>query len=87
MPFCLEVTFYFLFYLLTFEREREREVNLLFHLFMHLLLVSCMCPGWGLNPQPWRIGMMLQPMKLSSQGIEITFYLMENPEESKIMIC
>ena len=35
------------------EREREREMDLLFHLFMHSLVVSCVCPNWGSNPQPW----------------------------------
>ena len=35
-------------------QERERDINLLFHLFMHLLVDSCMCPDWGSNLQPWR---------------------------------
>ena len=38
------------------ERERERGINL-FHLFMHSLVASCMCPDWGSNSQPWCIGM------------------------------
>ena len=33
-------------------RKREGDVNLLFHLFMHSLVDSCMCPDWELNPQP-----------------------------------
>ena len=33
--------------------EREREM--LFHLFMNSLVDSGICPGWGLNPQPWHI--------------------------------
>lgn len=33
--------------------ERERELlDLLFHLFMHSLFGSCMCPDQELNPQP-----------------------------------
>ena len=40
-------------------REREREINLLFHLFRHPFVDSCMCPDRGWNPQPWSIGMML----------------------------
>ena len=35
------------------ERERwgrEREINLLFHLFMHSLVDSCISPDQGSNP-------------------------------------
>ena len=43
------------------ERGREREIviDLLFHLFTHLLVDSCMGPDQGLNLQPWRIGATL----------------------------
>ena len=34
------------------ERETERNINLLFHLVIHSLVDSRMCPDWGLNPQP-----------------------------------
>ena len=30
--------------------EREREINLLFHFFMHSFVDFCMCPGWASNP-------------------------------------
>ena len=33
-------------------RERERNIDLLFHLSMHPMVASCMCPDQGLNPQP-----------------------------------
>ena len=33
------------------------------------LVASYNCPDRGLNPQPWRIGMMLQPIKLPGQGL------------------
>ena len=52
-------------YLLNLERERaegskrQRNIDLLFHLFMHLLVDSCMCPDRGLNPQPWCTGTVL----------------------------
>ena len=40
---------------LILEREeggkRERNIDLLFQLFMHSLVDSYMCPGWELNPQ------------------------------------
>ena len=26
------------------EREKKREIDLLFHLFTHSLVASCMCP-------------------------------------------
>ena len=31
------------------EEERERSIDLLFHLFMHQLVDSCMCPDWESN--------------------------------------
>ena len=34
-------------------RERERNINLLYHLFMHSLVDSCMCSDKGSNSQPW----------------------------------
>ena len=34
------------------EREREINIDLLFLLFMHSLVDSCMCPDWGSNSQP-----------------------------------
>ena len=40
-------------------KERKRNIDLLFHLFMHSLVDSGMCPDQGLNSQPWCIGMML----------------------------
>ena len=49
-------------------RGRERSSDLLFHLFMHSFVDSCMCPDQGLKVQPWHIRTMLQPPKLSSQG-------------------
>ena len=39
-----------------FLRERERDINLLFHLSMHSLIASPMCLDRGSNPQPWRTG-------------------------------
>ena len=55
--FTLFLFFNFVFYLLILEREgqRKRNISLLFHLFMHSLIVSYMCLGWGLNLQPWHI--------------------------------
>ena len=36
--------------------KREGNIDLLFHLFMHSPVASCMCSDWGSNPQPWFIG-------------------------------
>ena len=52
--------FLFFTYLLILERgERERErnppINFLFHLFMHLLVDSCMCSDRESNPQGWHV--------------------------------
>ena len=41
------------------EIEKERKINLLFHLFMHSLVDSCMCPDQRSSPQPWHLGMIL----------------------------
>ena len=49
----------FLFFELILERERERNTDLLFHLFMHSLVDSCMCPDQRQNPKPWCIGATL----------------------------
>ena len=35
--------------------ESERNINLLFHLFLHSLVASFMCPDQGWNPQCWCI--------------------------------
>ena len=48
------------FFTVCFVHEvRERETDLLFHLSMHSLIDSYMCPDLGLNLQPWRIGTKL----------------------------
>ena len=35
------------------ERGRERNIYFLFHLAMHSLVDSCMCPDQRLNMQSW----------------------------------
>ena len=46
--------------LLILEREEgERDMDLLFHLFVHSLVDLCMCPDWGSNLQPCHIRMTL----------------------------
>ena len=34
----------------------ERNIDLLFHLLVHSLVDSCICPDPGLNPQPLHMG-------------------------------
>ena len=55
------------FYLLIF-RGGERERNLLFHLFMHLLVDAGMRPEQGLNMQCWPMRMMLWLTELRGQN-------------------
>ena len=40
---------------------------MLFHLFMHSRVASCVCPDQGSNWQPWRIEITLQPAELHGQ--------------------
>lgn len=54
-------------FLLIFFRERIGNIDLLLHLFMHLL-VAWMCPDRRRNPQPWRIRATLCPTELPGQG-------------------
>ena len=49
--------------------ERERNINLLFHPFMHSSVASSTCPDRGLDPQPWRIRIVLQPTEPLGQGL------------------
>ena len=48
--------------------ERERDINLLFHLLVHSLGASSVCYDQGSNPQPWHIGTTLQQTGQPSQG-------------------
>ena len=48
------------------QEKRERNIHLLFHLFVHSLFDSCVCPDWGSNPQCWFIRTTL-PTELPSQ--------------------
>ena len=41
------------------KKEIKRNIDLLFHLFMHSLADSCTFPDQGLNLQLWGIGMIL----------------------------
>ena len=42
-----------------FLNFRDRDIDLLPHLFMHSVAATCMCPDQGSNQEPWHIGMML----------------------------
>lgn len=49
--------------------HREESTGLWFHSLVQLSLVeSCLCPDGGLNPQPWRVGTVLQPTEVPSPG-------------------
>ena len=53
---------------LIWEREGERGIDLLFHLFVHSFADACMCPDRGSDPKPCLIGMTLQSTELPGQG-------------------
>ena len=55
----IKIIFLFLNFYLLILRKREKNIDLLFHLFMHSLVDSHMCPDQGSNLQPWCIRMML----------------------------
>ena len=55
------------------ETKREQDIDLLFHLIIHSLVDSCMCPDLGSNPQPWHVGVALKPINLPSQGSHSAF--------------
>ena len=59
------VFYLFILNLLILESQRERDINLLFHLFMHSLVDSCMCLDWASN---------LHSMILVFKGL-YTYYL------------
>ena len=65
-------------FLMTFERETERDISLLFAPFMRSLVDSCMCPDWELGLQPWRTGVMLWPNELPSQGTSVIIKVLLN---------
>ena len=50
------------------RERRERNIKLLFCLFIHSLVDFCMCPNWGWNLRPWHIWTSLQPTELPDQG-------------------
>ena len=62
---------FFFFHLMILERGRERNIDLLFLLVMHSLVVSCMYPDTGSNPQPSLIGMMLHLSCVARAGVQI----------------
>lgn len=49
--------------------KRERYINLLFHLFMHSLVASSMCPDGGSDPQTWCTWAMFQQTELPQQAL------------------
>ena len=50
---------------------RERNIDLLFRLCIHLL-VSCMCPDRGSNPQPSHIWTMPNPLRYPALALKNT---------------
>ena len=50
------------------ERKREKDINLLFRLFMPSLVDSYRCSYRGLTPQPLLIWTLFSPTELPGQG-------------------
>lgn len=40
------------------NREKQRNIDMMFYLFMYLLVDFYLCPDRGLNLQPWHTEMM-----------------------------
>ena len=59
LDFVYRQLFLNLFFIDFREGKGKRNINLLLHFFMHLLVDSCMYPDQESNLQPWHIGMML----------------------------
>ena len=55
------------------ERKGNRNINLLFHLFIHSVVTSCRCPAWVSNSQPWRISTTLWLAELPDPGCVMHF--------------
>ena len=65
----------FLFFLFFFFwQDRETDISLLLHPFIHSLVAPCMCTDGGWNPQPWCIGLTLQPTEQLSQGNSLVIF-------------
>ena len=69
------MTYSFLLSFLKFisQRERERNINLLSHSFIHSLVDSCMCPDWGSNLQRWHVWTTLQTTEPLCQSSSSAF--------------
>ena len=85
----LTTFFYYWFWEAKRERGRERNSDLLFQLFTHPLVDSCMGSAQGLNLRPWHIGTRLLPPQLPSQGhcwqlLSLTFSLSLEPKLGQI---
>ena len=66
--------YFFSCFLNWLERERERDINLSFHFFMHSLLDSCIRPDGGLNPPPWRIRMTAKQLSYQAR-VSLVFFI------------
>ena len=66
-PIFFKIFIYWL--ILEKEEGEERDIALLFQLFMHSSVSSRRCPDQELNLQPWCMGTTLQPTELPGQGL------------------
>ena len=86
LKFYVHFLFFFSFLSLFFFRERERNINSLFHLFMHSLVDFYVCSDWELNSQPGCIRTTLQPTELPGQGLMCIFLKLRTKASSDCML-
>ena len=65
------------------RRERERTIDLLFHLFTHSLVASRMGPDRGWDLQPWCTRATLSPTELPGQGCSVSILNRKGMEAKK----
>ena len=53
--------------------ERERNIDLLFHLLMHSLVSSLMCPEQRSNPQPWHMQTNSNQLSYLARAVDVIF--------------
>ena len=89
--YCLAIVVEYLFFILIFKNFLnllifgERNIDLLLHLFLNLLVASWMYPDQGLNPQPWCIRWRFNQLSLPGQDWFWYFKNLLPPETGKFI--
>ena len=64
--------FYFLNFIDFRERERQTDIDSLFHLFMHSLIDYFMYCDWRWNPQCWRIRVTSNRLSYPARAFKVS---------------